>query len=116
MILFFRTLIPLPELTPEGYRIVLFRIFEHSSSDVPNVDTFTKANQMIIDLLFRKERNSGLIMIYDFQHVSAAFVAVLLNNSKQFLTITTVSVTFYKLDRYYICEFICLITFIYRKF
>lgn len=83
--------ISLPKLTPEGYRITIFRIFEHDKENLPKGDEFIKAVQMLMDISLKKDRVKGLIVVYDFQNLDMTFVSLILSQLKKLMILSTVS-------------------------
>lgn len=96
----FRLFIPLPKLTPEGYRVSLSRI------RTPEIDNFefsdyVKVNFMSIDIrlskldMFKKE-----IFVFDLKDINMALLTAMLPSMKKFVYCATVSILFLLMKLY----------------
>ncbi|XKL68338.1 hypothetical protein PGB90_003829 [Kerria lacca] len=79
--------IPLPKLTPDGYRVIIFRIFHHNNESMPIATDFMKALHMQLDLNFKQDRVKGAIFIYDFENLTMPFVILQLTVLKKALEV-----------------------------
>ncbi|KAK7580469.1 hypothetical protein V9T40_001098 [Parthenolecanium corni] len=64
---------PLPKLTPDGYRLVLFRE-RFADGKVPDPMDTLKLAQMMFDINLRMDKVRGLTLIYDYENTGLAFV------------------------------------------
>lgn len=69
---------PLPKLTRDGYRIVIFRIFESDNNTFPAPDNIMKATQIGLDISLKYDKFRGMTVIYDLENASMAFVTLLI--------------------------------------
>ncbi|XP_065226036.1 alpha-tocopherol transfer protein-like isoform X1 [Planococcus citri] len=81
-------LIPIPKLTPEGHRIVIFKIFEKGNS-APNGDLIIKATQIVSDYLMKVDKNRGLIVIMDYENINMNYITMMFSMIKQYITLVT---------------------------
>lgn len=88
----FRLFIPLPKLTPEGYRVSLSRIRNQEVDNFEFAD-YVKVNFMSIDIrlskldMFKKE-----IFIFDLKDITMAHLTSMLPHMKKFVYCATVSI------------------------
>ncbi|XP_065226037.1 uncharacterized protein LOC135849496 isoform X2 [Planococcus citri] len=83
-------LIPIPKLTPEGHRIVIFKIFEKGNS-APNGDLIIKATQIVSDYLMKVDKNRGLIVIMDYENINMNYITMMFSMIKQYITLVTIT-------------------------
>lgn len=88
----FRLFIPLPKLTPEGYRVSLSRI------RCPEIDNFefsdyVKVNFMSIDIRLSKlDMYKKEIFVFDLKDITMAHLTTMLPHMKKFVYCATVSI------------------------
>jgi len=84
-----RMLLPLPKLTSDGYRIMLFRIFD-GHTDVPPADHILKCMQIVFDLNLKYDKVRGTTLIYDFKNASTSCISSLIAEFKKLVMVQNV--------------------------
>jgi len=80
----------LPKLSPQGYRIVVFRIFQKAKENIPQGEVFLKTIQMLMDVNLKEDKIRGLIILYDFENFDIIYVPMFLAQIKKFIHLATV--------------------------
>ncbi len=93
---YFRAYVPMPKLTPDGYRIVIFRIFDSERTNLPSPENIMKATQIGLDISLKHDRFRGMTVIYDLENSSMNFISLLVPMLKRFFALGNVSVTISK--------------------
>lgn len=91
--LIFRSVIPMPKLTPEGYRVICYNIFEHKADDLPNNEVLLRTYQLTMDILLKEDCHKGLIVISNSENMSYKLFTLMLSSLRQSLTMATVTNT-----------------------
>lgn len=87
----FSAFIPMPKLTPNGYRVLLCYFYEHKASDLPPGEKIIKGMQVVFDYSLMADQVRGLTLIYDGQNISMALVSTLLQTINKLLLVQNVS-------------------------
>ena len=82
---------PLPKLTADGYRVVIFRIFDAENSSLPSPDNIIKATQIGLDISLKYDKFRGVTLIYDLENASMAFISLVIPMLKKIFALTSVS-------------------------
>ncbi len=77
----------MPKLTSDGYRVVIFRIFQQNSENIPTPTEYMKAVQMELDLSVKEDYTRGTIMIYDYENTTMPLVVMQLTALKRIIDI-----------------------------
>lgn len=86
----------MPQLTPDGYRVLLFKTFEHSEKDLPpSGDYMLKAHLVMTDLLMKFDRHKGIITVFDVRHVSRALVQLTMTFLPKLIEVSKVGTKIY---------------------
>ncbi|XP_065226836.1 retinaldehyde-binding protein 1-like [Planococcus citri] len=80
--------LPVLKLTPDGSRVIIFKIFEILENSVVDPDGIMKLSQIAIDISLKLDKVRGTILVYDFQNLSLNFVGVILSNIKKYNDLT----------------------------
>ncbi|XP_065226974.1 uncharacterized protein LOC135850141 [Planococcus citri] len=83
--------IPLPKLTPEGYRIFIFRISDAIKTGQPSNEDFIRQTQLLFDYSMKVDKIRGAIFIYDFQNITLHLITTMFPIVKKFITLTVKS-------------------------
>lgn len=68
--------IPLPKLTPDGYRVIMLYISDDAKyTQLPPFNHFLKATLMSIDIMGKYDYPKGVIVVHDGKNISMEFVA-----------------------------------------
>ncbi|XP_065201052.1 alpha-tocopherol transfer protein-like [Planococcus citri] len=81
--------VPTTKLTPDGYRIVIFRIFDDSKNSIPDPESIIKATQISTDYSLKVDKIRGMIVIYDFQNITMNYITMMFSILKKLLTLAT---------------------------
>lgn len=81
--------VPTVKLTPDGYRVVIFRIFDDYKNEVPDSDSMVKVTQLATDFSLKWDKIRGMIVIYDFQNINMQYVTMIFAILKKLLTLAT---------------------------
>lgn len=87
----FRSYVPMPKLTSDGYRIVIFRIFDPETTNLPTPENIMKATQIGLDISLKLDKFRGMTVIYDLENTSMTFISLLLPMLKKFFALGNVS-------------------------
>lgn len=68
----------MPRLTPDCYRVVCFKIAKHTVKDVPTQENILRVQRMVADIVMKFDRNKAIIVVYDVQYISAAYIQPLI--------------------------------------
>ncbi|KAK7580472.1 hypothetical protein V9T40_001101 [Parthenolecanium corni] len=80
------TYIPTPQPTADGYRVVVFRIFEQAES-TPSQENFMKALDFQLDYGVWNDMNRGTIFIYDYENLTMNSTLLFFSATKRALEI-----------------------------
>lgn len=87
--------IPLPKLTPDGYRVlVLYISDEAKNSEAVPFSHFLKATFMSIDILAKLDSPTGIILVHDGKNMTMPFVAAAATEIPKLVLLGTVRMTF----------------------
>lgn len=86
----FRLYVPLPKLTPEGYRVFVFRIFDSSLASTMSTLHLLKSVQMLMDWNMKQDKHKAAFVLFDVQNISLAFIRVGFKVMRKLLAIETV--------------------------
>lgn len=81
----------MPKLTADGYRVVIFRIFDSENINLPTPENIMKATQIGLDISLRHDRFRGMTVIYDLENTSMTFISLLVPMLKKFFALGNVS-------------------------
>lgn len=84
--------VPMPKLTPDGYRVVVFHIFEPFGDYIPTENSILRANQIVLDLEMWMDQNRGCIILFNLENLSLHFVRLLVLILKKLFMLTTVNI------------------------
>lgn len=80
----------MPKVTEEGYRILMFHIFEPFGEYIPSENVILRANQIALDMLLWYDQCRGYIVIFDLENLSLHFIRQLMLILKKLFSLTTV--------------------------
>lgn len=81
---------PLPKLTPDGYRIFIYRCLENENSHLSTPDQFMKMAFMNTIISMKGDLSRKLIFIHDFQKISMSLASTLFTSMTKYSTANTV--------------------------
>lgn len=87
-----RLYIPMPKLTPEGYRVFVFRIFDSALASKISALHLLKSVQMLMELSMKQDKHKGVIVLVDMANPSLAFIQVGFKVLRKLLAIETVCI------------------------
>lgn len=85
-----RSYVPLPKLTPEGYRVFVFRIFDSSLASKISALHILKSVQMLMEWSIKQDKHKGVIVLFDIENISVAYIRVGFKVLRKLLAIETV--------------------------
>lgn len=102
----FRVSVPLPKLTPEGYRVLFYRPFPAKDSHLLTGDDYMKLNYMIAAIMRREDLVKKYFFIYDFPTIDMNLITTMFNAGRKYLNVSEVRLKYvvtYEIRR--ICKF-----------
>lgn len=84
----------MPKLTPEGYRVICYRIFEHEADELPDAEVLLRSYQITMDVLLKQDCHKGLIVVSNSENTSYKLFTMMLSTLRQSLTMATVKYTY----------------------
>ncbi len=68
--------VPLPKLTPDGYRVIVLYISDNARNVEPSpYSHFLKATLMTVDIMGKLDSPRGIIVVHDGKNMTMNFVA-----------------------------------------
>lgn len=94
--------IPLPKLTPDGYRVIMLYISVNAKNvELSPFDHFLKATLMTVDILGKYDFSKGVIVVHDGKNMTMQFVTAAASELYKLILLSTVCLPFlYKINRY----------------
>lgn len=108
----YRSYIPVPKLTPDGYRVTVFHVPQTVKKESPSQEILLKGSQMPLDISLKVDKIRGLIVIFDLNNLSLSHVSVLFPNLKKMLSLQTVSNHKTHIPLIFICTMSFLVLFL----
>lgn len=82
----------MPNLTPDGYRVLVMRTFQHTEKDLipESADSMLKGYVMMTDMLMKFDRHKGIITVLDLRHLSVPLVRFTMTFFPKFIELSQV--------------------------
>ncbi|XP_065226849.1 alpha-tocopherol transfer protein-like [Planococcus citri] len=80
--------IPTLKLTPDGYRVIIFQIFDNSENSFSDAESILKLVQIMIDHSLKVDKIRGTIFIHDLQNASLNVIAKMLPQIRNLVSLT----------------------------
>ncbi len=81
----------MPKLTPDGHRIIIFRIYKNEQNDVPKPEYMLKILQIVFDISLKTDIVRGITLVYDLENLSLNLIRIFFPALRKILTIQSVS-------------------------
>lgn len=92
IIILFRSFVPMPKLTPEGYRVSILRILDPSMHNRVHPDDVIKLMFMSADLRLQIDDSPVDVFIYDMENYTMPVVSMMMANLRKFIIPGTVRI------------------------
>lgn len=100
--------VPLPKLTPDGYRVIVLYISDEARNMEPSpFSHFLKATFMTIDILGKFDYPKGVIIVNDGKNVTKKFVTTAASEFHKLIALTMVNIIIFitiNIDEYLLEE------------
>lgn len=68
---------PLPKLTAEGYRLLMWKIFDPKLAQLLTPDQFIKMIYFNTDFILKADDSRKIVQIYDLENMSVSFAVTM---------------------------------------
>lgn len=82
----------MPRLTPEGYRVFIFRIFDGNLASKLSALHILKSVQMLMDLSMKEDKHKGVFILIDVENITLAYIRIAFKIMRKLLAIETVRI------------------------
>ncbi len=92
MVLFwFRGSIPMPDLTPEGYRVLVCSIYPNRKTGPLDAESLLRCLLINCDAVLKFDQHKGVIVVYDLQNLSFDLIKLMFKVMNKSMNLFTVS-------------------------
>lgn len=82
---------PVPQLTEEGKRIVIYQLFRNSKNTYPDSNVLLKVAQVQLDVSLQEDSTGPVIVVMDFRGANTASISYFLSIMKKYFALVKVS-------------------------